>query len=116
MAIRPSAVAKRQQRRKEHARKGGLATKVKHGREHYVRIGKLGGRPTFQEAVVKAKEREAEAQSKGVRPGRPRKAPPAGETKDMPAETETYQEPIPAEPEPTNSHQVEREHPQKRRD
>ena len=122
MAIRPSTVAKRQQRRKEHARKGGLATKVKYGREHYVRIGKLGGRPTFHEAAVKAKAREAEAQSKGVRPGRPRKAPPAGETKDMPAETATYQEPIPAEPGPTNPHQVnreverEREHPQKRRD
>ena len=75
MAVRPSTVAKRQQLRKEHARKAGLATKVKYGREHYVRIGKLGGRPTFHEAVVKAMAREAEAQSKGIRPGRAAESP-----------------------------------------
>ena len=100
MAVRPSTIAKRQQCRTEHARKGGLATKIRYGREHYVRIGKLGGRPTFHEAVVKAKERETEIQSRGVGPGRPRNAPPAGETKEMPAETAAYQEPIPAEPIP----------------
>ena len=87
MAVRPGTIAKRQQCRTEHARKGGLATKVRYGREHYVRIGQLGGRPTFHESVAKAKEREPEVQSRGVGPGRPRKAPPAGETKEMPAET-----------------------------
>ena len=87
MAVRPGTIAKRQQCRTEHARKGGLATKVRYGREHYVRIGQLGGRPTFHESVAKAKERELEVQSRGVGPGRPRKAPPAGETKEMPAET-----------------------------
>ena len=53
MAIRPSTILKRQQRRTERARKGGLATKA-----------------------------------------RPRNAPPAGETKELPAETVAYQEPI----------------------
>ena len=94
MAIRPSTILKRQQRRTERARKGGLATKAKYGHDHYVHIGSLGGRPTFWQALAKAKAREAEAQSKGVKPGRPRNAPPAGETKELPAETVAYQEPI----------------------
>lgn len=42
-------------RRIERARKGGLALKVKNGRDHFVRIGKLGGRPTWQEALAKAR-------------------------------------------------------------
>ena len=119
MVTRASTIAKRQQRRTEHARKGGLATRARHGQEHYARIGKLGGRPTFHEALAKARTREAEAQSKGVGPGRPRKAPPTGETKETPAETAACQEPIPAETRSTNTHQANREvergpeHPQK---
>ena len=91
MTMRPSTILKRQQRRTERARKGGLATKAKYGHDHYVRIGRLGGRPTFWEALAKAKAREAEIDSKRVKPGRPRKAPPSGETKEMPAETVAYQ-------------------------
>ena len=41
MTMRPSTTIKRQQRRTERARKGGLATKAKYGHDHYVRIGKL---------------------------------------------------------------------------
>ena len=40
------------------------------------------------------KAREAELDSKRVKPGRPRKAPPTGETKELPAETVAYQDPI----------------------
>ena len=72
MATRPSTEAKRKQRRVERARKGGLATKAKYGREHFVALGKLGGRPTWQEALAKAKAHEAEVNSKGRGPGRPR--------------------------------------------
>ncbi len=94
MAMRPSTILKRQQRRTERARKGGLATKAKYGHDHYIRIGKQGGRPTWQEALAKAKARPAELDAQRVKPGRPREAPPAGETKEMPAETVAYQEPI----------------------
>ena len=45
----------RRRHRVEKARKGGLALKQKYGREHFVRIGKLGGRPTWQQALAKAK-------------------------------------------------------------
>ena len=41
-----------------------LATMARYGREHYARIGRLGGRPTFHEAVAKAKAREAEVESR----------------------------------------------------
>ena len=80
MAMRPSTILKRQDRRTERARKGGLGTKAKYGHDHYVKIGKLGGRPTFWESLAKAKAREADIHSKGVKPGRPRNAPPSGET------------------------------------
>ena len=63
-----------QQRRIERARKGGLALKAKYGRDHFVRMGKLGGRPTFWEALEKARQREAEIRANKVKPGRPRKA------------------------------------------
>ena len=94
MTMRSSTTIKRQQRRTERARKGGLATKAKYGHDHYVRIGKLGGRPTFWAALAKANARQAELDAKRVKPGRPRNAPPHGETKEMPAETVAYQEPI----------------------
>ena len=115
--MRTSAIAKRQQSRTERARKGGTATMARYGREHYVRIGKLGGRPTFHEAVAKARAREAEVQSKRTMPGRPRKAPPAGETKEAPPAGETKKapadaaacrEPVPAEPGPANPPRTDR--------
>ena len=119
MALRPSAIAKRQQSRIERARKGGLATKAKYGREHYVRIGKLGGRPTFHEAVAKARARETEVQSKRTMPGRPRSAPPAGETKKVPADAAACRETVPAGPGPANPPRTDRgagqEHLQNRR-
>ena len=42
----------------ERARKGGLAVKTKYGIEHFSRIGRLGGRPTWREALAKAKAKE----------------------------------------------------------
>ena len=94
MAMRASTIAKKQRRRTERARKGGLATLAKHGREHYARIGRLGGRPNFKQALEKAQAREAEARR--AKPGRPQKAPPSGETTEMPAETAACQGHIPA--------------------
>ena len=46
--------AERKRRRVERARAGGLALKAKYGRDHFVRIGTLGGRPTWPEALAKA--------------------------------------------------------------
>ena len=115
--MRPSTIAKRQQRRTERARKGGTATMARYGREHYVRIGRLGGRPTFHEAVAKARAREAEVKSRGTGPGRPRNAPPTGETKDappagetkkVPADAAACREPVPAEPGPENAPRTDR--------
>ena len=94
MPVRPSTFSKRKQRRVEKARKGGLATLAKYGPEHYSAIGKLGGRPTWEEALAKAKAHEAEVRSRGVKPGRSRLAPPSGETKEMPAEAAAYRETI----------------------
>ena len=76
MTMRPSTIEKRRQRRIERARKGGLATKAKYGHDYYIRIGKLGGRPSFWKALAKAKAREVYIGLKGAQPGRPRKAPP----------------------------------------
>lgn len=42
----------------ERNRKGGQATSDKYDHDHYVSIGKLGGRPTFHEGVRRANERE----------------------------------------------------------
>ena len=39
----------------ERARKGGLGLLAKRGREHFVQMGKLGGRPTWQQSLEKAK-------------------------------------------------------------
>ena len=39
----------------ERARKGGLGLLAKRGREHFVQMGKLGGRPTWQKSLEKAK-------------------------------------------------------------
>ena len=74
-------------------RKGGLATLAKHGREHYVALGKLGGRPTWGEALAKAQAQEAERKSRsGPGPGRPRKSHPVtGERKELTAPAVAYQ-------------------------
>ena len=76
MAQRPSTIAKRRERRIERARKGGQALKTKYGQEHFARIGSLGGRPTWQEALAKARAREAETAERRNKPVRPRNAPP----------------------------------------
>ena len=78
----------KRQRRIEKARKGGLAVLKKHGREHFSTLGKLGGRPTWQEALAKDKAQEIAAKSLRSGPGRPRKShPESGEIKELPAET-----------------------------
>lgn len=41
-------------------RKGGQAVQKTYGREHYSRMGKLGGRPTFAEYLERAKAKQAE--------------------------------------------------------
>ena len=43
-----------QRRLTERARKGGLALLAKRGREHFVQMGRRGGRPTWQQALEKA--------------------------------------------------------------
>ena len=53
----------RHQRRVERAIKGGLALKTKYGREHFVLMGRRGGRPTWQEGLAKAKARASEAKA-----------------------------------------------------
>ena len=72
----PNTIEERHQRRVEKARKAGLALKAKYGHEHFVRIGKLGGRPTFWESLAKEKARQAAIQERIVGPGRPRNASP----------------------------------------
>ena len=48
----------------------------------------VGGRPTWQEALAKAKTHESEIGERRIRHGRPRNAPPdEGLTKEMPADT-----------------------------
>ena len=51
--------AERRQRRVEKARKGGLAVKAKYGLRHFSRIGRLGGRPTWQDELAKARGKGA---------------------------------------------------------
>ena len=117
MAMRPSTIARRQRSRTERARKGGTATMARYGREHYVRIGRLGGRPTFHEAVAKTRARENEVESRGTGTGRPRNAPPegetldappTGETKKVPADAAACREPVPAPPRPENAPRTDR--------
>jgi len=40
--------------RAENGRKGGLATLQRHGTQHFQKAGRLGGRPSFQEALTRA--------------------------------------------------------------
>ena len=56
----------RRRRRIERARKGGEAVKAKYGMEYYSRIGRLGGRPTWQEELAKARARDVRTR-KGAR-------------------------------------------------
>ena len=76
-------------------KKGGQTVVEKYGYEHFSRLGKLGGRPTWQEALAKAHARQAELDAQRVKPGRPRKSRPVmGERKELTAPTVAYQEPI----------------------
>ena len=79
--MRASATEARRQRRTERARKGGLATLEKYGVEHYRRIGRLGGRSTWQQELAKVGAEESGRKATSARPGRPRNARPyAGES------------------------------------
>ena len=64
----PASDGGRHQRRVERSRKGGLALKAKYGRDHFVWMGRRGGRPTWQEGLAKAKAREFEGKAKVGRP------------------------------------------------
>ena len=63
----PVDEVERYRRRIERSRKGGLALKAKYGRDHFVRMGQLGGRPTWQEELEQSRARESEAKAKGGR-------------------------------------------------
>ena len=65
----PVDEVERHRRRIERSRKGGLALKTKYGRDHFVQMGRFGGRPTWQEALEQARAREAKA--KGGRRSKP---------------------------------------------
>ena len=43
----------------ERARRGGLALMAKYGKAHFARIGALGGRPTWRQALTKARRLES---------------------------------------------------------
>ena len=43
---------------------GGLVTVMRYGRDHMVAIGKLGGRPTWQQALDKACCQQEEARKR----------------------------------------------------
>jgi len=44
------------EKRRAAGRIGGLTTLNRYGRGHMARIGRLGGRPTWQESLTKAKK------------------------------------------------------------
>ena len=64
----PASDGERHQRRTERSRKGGLALKAKYGSEHFVWMGRRGGRPTWQEELARARARESEDKTKAGRP------------------------------------------------
>lgn len=45
----------RHRRLTERARKGGLALLAKRGKEHFVQMGRRGGRPTWRDSLAKAR-------------------------------------------------------------
>ena len=57
---------------REAAPKGGAATLERHGRVHFSELGKRGGRPTFEEALEKARSRSESGQASRGSPGRPK--------------------------------------------
>ena len=50
--------SERRRRRIERARKGGLAVKAKYGIDYFAQIGRMGGRPTWQEELARAKAKD----------------------------------------------------------
>ena len=70
----PVSELERQRRRIGRSRKGGLALKAKYGRDHFVQMGRLGGRPTWQQELAKARAKEAAALANRPKAGRPRKS------------------------------------------
>ena len=69
-----------QRKRTERGRKGGQALLQRYGREHFIAMGRRGGRPTWREALLRAEARAAETRTKR---GRPRKPPPATAAEDQ---------------------------------
>lgn len=61
----------------QQRRNAGLAAakvlKEKYGDDYFYRLGKKGGRPTWQQALEKARQREIANQQRRARGGRPRK-------------------------------------------
>ena len=80
--VKKSISEAERQRRINRSRKGGLATKAKYGREHFVRLGKMGGRPTWEEALDKAR---AQAAARKPRRGRPPRESNEPEPTDSPS-------------------------------
>ena len=70
--------AERRRRRTDRARKGGQALLDKYGREHFSRMGRRGGRPTFWQSLDNARAQGAEDRDSRPKPGRPRTSQPAG--------------------------------------
>ena len=58
--------------------KGGRTVMEKYGREHFSRIGKLGGRPTWQEALDKARAQRPSVKLAVVRDPVGHEVPPRG--------------------------------------
>ena len=75
----PVDEVERKRRRIERSRKGGLALKTKYGRDHFVQMGRFGGRPTWQEALEQARARETKTKAKGGRRSKPTGVDSAGD-------------------------------------
>jgi general stress protein YciG len=53
----------------ESGRKGGLSTVKRHGRKHMSLIGKLGGRPTFEEGIERSRKVRVERSGRASKEG-----------------------------------------------
>ena len=65
-------------------RKAGLALVAKYGREHMAWMGRRGGRPTWQEAIERANQRESDRRAAATERRRAGPARPSGQTKATP--------------------------------